>query len=208
MNEVTVTGDRRMTIREVAEIFGVQEQLIRKHARELYPDLMQNGVTTYLNEEQITTIKQKMRPVTLVTAAITDLEAAEMLLKSAEHFKVRFEQEHEARIEAENKLAIAEPKAAFTDLAMQSANTLSMNYAAKVLKLGYGNITLFKKLREMDVLMDDNTPRQEYITRGYFVVDEIPIQIGDRVWIKPVTKVTQKGMIWLSRMLRKQEVAA
>ena len=131
-----------------------------------------------------------------------------MLLKSAEHFKVRFEQEHEARIEAENKLAIAEPKAAFTDLAMQSANTLSMNYAAKVLKLGYGNITLFKKLREMDVLMDDNTPRQEYITRGYFVVDEIPIQIGDRVWIKPVTKVTQKGMIWLSRMLRKQEVAA
>ena len=64
MNEVTVTGDRRMTIREVAEVFGVQEQLIRKHARELYPDLMQNGATTYLNEEQITTIKQKMRPVT------------------------------------------------------------------------------------------------------------------------------------------------
>ena len=70
-------NDKRMTVREVAEILGVQEQLVRKHTRELYPDLMENGVATYLNEKQITAIKQKMRPVTLVTGAITDIEAAE-----------------------------------------------------------------------------------------------------------------------------------
>ena len=64
------------------------------------------------------------------------------------------------------EIAIVEPKEAFTDLAMQSKDVLSMNDAAKVLKLGYGNITLFRKLREMGILMDDNVPYQEYIARG------------------------------------------
>jgi phage antirepressor YoqD-like protein len=38
-----------------------------------------------------------------------------LLLKSAEHFKDRFDEERERRIEAEKQLAIAEPKAAFYD---------------------------------------------------------------------------------------------
>jgi phage antirepressor YoqD-like protein len=210
MNELTEYGDKRMTVKEVAEVLGVQEQLVRKHIREVYPDLMSNGVATYLNEEQITAIKQKMRPITLVTGAITDLEAAEMLLKSAEHFKVRFEQEHSARVEAEQRLAVAEPKAAFADLAMQSKDVLSMNDAAKVLKLGFGNITLFKKLRDMGILMDgqeNNVPYQRHIAAGYFRVDESPVLIGDNIQIKRVTKVTQKGMQWLAKILEKAAVA-
>jgi len=205
MNELTVSGDRRMTVREVAEILGCDPEAIKKHVRELFPSLMQNGVTTYLTEEQITAIKQRMIPTTKVVGAITDLEAAGMLLKSAEHFKARFEQERDARIEAESKLAIAEPKAAFTDLAIQSRDVLSMNDAAKILKLGYGNKTLYKTLREQGVLMADNVPYQKYIACGYFRVDESPILIGDYIQIKRVTKVTQKGMMWLSRVLEKQD---
>ena len=208
MNEVAMQGDKRITVKEVADALGVQEQLVRKHARELYPDLMQNGVATYLDEAQVTAIKQKMRAVTLVTGAITDLEAAQMLLKSAEHFKSRFEQEQAARVEAERKLSIAEPKAAFAELAMQSKDALSMNDAAKVLKLGYGNKTLFRRLRDAGVLMGNNVPYQEYIARGYFIVDESPVLIGERVWIKPVTRVTQKGMEWLSRTVERQGAMA
>ena len=122
MNELTVSGDRRMTVREVAEILGCDPEAIKKHVRELFPSLMQNGVTTYLTEEQVTAIKQRMIPTTKVVGAITDLEAAGMLLKSAEHFKARFEQERDARIEAESKLAIAEPKAAFYGLCMGSSS--------------------------------------------------------------------------------------
>jgi phage antirepressor YoqD-like protein len=208
MNELAIHGDKHMTVREVAEVLGCDPEAIKWHIRELYPDLMRNGVTTYLTEEQVTAIKQKMIPTSQLVGAITDLEAAEMLLKSAEHFKVRFEQEQAARIEAENKLAVAEPKAAFTDLAIQSRDVLSMNDAAKILKLGFGNKTLYKKLREQGVLMADNVPYQKYIACGYFRVDESPILIGDYIQIKRVTKVTQKGMMWLSRMLEQQGATA
>jgi phage antirepressor YoqD-like protein len=110
MNELTVPGT--MTVREAAEILGVTEEAIRKHIRELWPDLMQKRVTTILNEKQFTEIKGRMRLTTKVVSTITDLEAAEMLIKSAEHFKARFEQEHRLRIEAESNVTALEQKAA------------------------------------------------------------------------------------------------
>ena len=200
MNELSVYGDQRMTVKEIADVLGVTEEAIKKHIRNLYPELMQNGMTTYLNQKQVTEIKQKMLPTTQVVGAVTDLEAAEMLLKSATHFKARFEQEKQARIEAERKLAEAEPDAAFTRLAIKSKDVISVNAAAKTLKLGYGDKTLFKKLRNKKILMPDNVPYQTYISRGYFVVDECPILIGDFIKISKVTKVTQQGMVWLSKI--------
>jgi Zn-dependent peptidase ImmA (M78 family) len=87
MNELTRQGDKRMTVREVAEMLGVTEEAV----------------------------KRKMLPTTKVVGSITDLEAAEMLLKSAEHFKARFEQERERRIEAEDRLSVTEPQAEVLD---------------------------------------------------------------------------------------------
>ena len=201
MKEIT------MTIKEVSEVLGVSRQTIYRAMEDAgISDLSKNGQVTYLDESQVTAIKTNLRKTSeIAKEAITDLEAAEMLLKSAEHFKTRFEQEHEARIEAERRLSEAEPKAAFTDLAMQSKDVLSMNDAAKVLKLGYGNITLYRKLRGMRVLMDDNVPYQKYIARGYFLVDEWPLSIGDNITMKRVTKVTQKGLEWLSKRLGEQD---
>jgi transposase len=95
------TSQSLMSVHEIAVIFGVSDEAIKKHIRELYPEILRNGITTYLSVEQITAIKQRMLPTTKVVAAITDLEAAEMLIKSAEHFKARFEQEHNMRIKAE-----------------------------------------------------------------------------------------------------------
>ena len=56
--------DKHMTVKEAADMLGVSEEAIKKHVRELYPNLMRNGLVTYLNEEKITEIKQKMRPTT------------------------------------------------------------------------------------------------------------------------------------------------
>ena len=115
MKELIEKDDKRMTVREVAAILGVSDEAIKKHIRELYPDLMQERVTTYLNEEQITAIKQRMRLTTKVANVITDLEAAEMLIKSAEHFRVRFEQERRARITAEKRAIKMEQKLITTE---------------------------------------------------------------------------------------------
>jgi DNA-binding Lrp family transcriptional regulator len=98
MNEIARQGDRRMTVREVAEALNVSEQTIRYHMRNLYPELVKNGVTTFLNEEQATAIKgligtgrNDLQNILQVKNSFTDLEAAEMLLKSAQHFKTRFD---------------------------------------------------------------------------------------------------------------------
>jgi predicted ArsR family transcriptional regulator len=69
MNEL-VQG-RQMTVKEVAEVLGVTDEAIKKHIRELYPDLMKERVTTFLNEKQITEIKRRMRLTTKVASTIT-----------------------------------------------------------------------------------------------------------------------------------------
>jgi hypothetical protein len=112
MNGLTVNGGRRMAVKEAAGILGVTPEAIKKHIRALYPESIRNGIETTLTEVQITEIKKKMIPTTSVVGAISDLEAAEMLIKSAEHFKARFEQEHRLRIEAESNVTALEQQAA------------------------------------------------------------------------------------------------
>jgi phage antirepressor YoqD-like protein len=158
MNELTRQGDKRMTVREVAEVLGVTDEAIKKHVRELWPDIMQNGITTYLSEAQVTEIKRKMLPTTKVVGSITDLEAAEMLLKSAEHFKTRFEQERRLRIKTENRLAIAEPKAETLDKITATKSDVSVRELAAILAVPHlGQNNLFEKLRNDGYIQPNNT---------------------------------------------------
>ena len=200
MKELVNPNDRRMTVREVAEALGVSPETVRANGKSLYPDLFINGVTTYLNEEQVTAIKLKiqghhnLQSTLEVRNAKTDLEKA-LLIKQA----MQFQQEIIENLQRENEEL--KPKAALADRAMLSEDTLSINDAAKVLKLGYANVTFFKRLRELKIFITgDVVPYQRYIARGYFVVDEEPVLIGDNIRITKVTKVTQKGMEWLSRL--------
>ena len=55
MNDLSF--EKTMTIKEIAEIFNCDEITIRRKVKELFPDLIKNGVTTYLNELQVTAIK-------------------------------------------------------------------------------------------------------------------------------------------------------
>jgi excisionase family DNA binding protein len=63
MNEPARQGDKRMTVREVAEVLGVSTDTIKNCIRDLFPDLMRNGRTTYLNEAQVTTVKMNLRKI-------------------------------------------------------------------------------------------------------------------------------------------------
>jgi len=55
MNELS--KEKTMTIKEVAEIFGVSVETITAKIRELFPGKMKPGKTTYLNEIEVTAIK-------------------------------------------------------------------------------------------------------------------------------------------------------
>jgi phage antirepressor YoqD-like protein len=83
------------------------------------------------------------------------------------------------------------PKAAFFEAYVDSEGLLSMNEAAKA--LGMGRNTLFDTLREAGVFMG-TIPKQTFINRGYFQL---------KLWENngrcgSVTRVTPKGMVWLS----------
>jgi len=217
MNELANANDRRMKVGEVAEALGVTDEAIKKHVREMYPELMRNGVATHLNEEQVTAIKQKMIPTTQVVGAMTDLEAGIMAARVIGHYQARYEQEQGARIEAEGNVARLEakieadrPKLEFAERALLSEDVLSLDTAAKSLKLPYGVIKFAARLREMAILREypKNIPYQQYVNQGYFVVDNVVKDCGGTDRIFPTTRVTPKGLAWLDRIKDRLEVTA
>jgi len=105
--------------------------------------------------------------------------------------------------EKDKQLAIAAPKVAFHDAVTESSDVCQLAVAAQVAKLPFGRNTLFQKLRQMGVLISGtdrhNLPKQEYVTRGYFTVNERKIQRPDtgEPMITFTTYATQKGIAWI-----------
>jgi predicted transcriptional regulator len=68
--------ERTMTVSEVAGALGLSYEAIRKYIRELYPDKLQHGKTTYLTEAEVVSIKDKTKLTTKVDSgfAMTKIE--------------------------------------------------------------------------------------------------------------------------------------
>lgn len=159
-----VNGDRRMTVREVAEALGVVPEAIRKHVRELFPEAIRDGLTTYLDERQVTEIKRRMRPTTEVVGATTSLEIEEMTLKVIAYHKAQAD-----RLRAE--LALAAPRLAAADALMASPSTMSITNAAKHFGR-HPKTEVFPYLRAAGYLTRDDLPTQDAIDAGYLVLRE------------------------------------
>jgi DNA-binding Lrp family transcriptional regulator len=139
MNELA--AGKTMTVREVAEVLGISPETVRANGKALYPDLFVNGVTTYLNEEQVTAIKLKIQghhnlQTTLEVQNIkTRLEKA-LLIQQA----MRFQGEMIAELETENatlkqQAEADRPKVEMFDRARRSSDTLDMRRIAAVLNV-------------------------------------------------------------------------
>ena len=190
-NAVLVTtkelAEKTMTVKEVASVLNVTPEAIKKHVRELFPEIIKNGVSIRLNEKQVTEIKQKMLPTTSVVGAVTDYEM-ELMTQKVLAYHAQKAAEYKSRMEvAENALTrIADGRGCY-----------SMNQTAKALKLPYGNIKLYEKLRTMGILNGDNSPKQEHANAGHFKV--VIKHINDKVGNKPVTLTTSKGLVYLAK---------
>lgn len=190
-----------MTVREVAELLGYEYDTLRKKVKELYPDIVENGKTTYLTEQQVFYLKQYLTPRTLalkseVDNAVTDIEmkqkAAEVmawLLRDNEQLKQRN--------------AELEPKAEFYDAVTGSDDTIDIGSAAKVLAIpGLGRNNLFAKLRDAGVLMPNNQPYQKHIDAGYFRTIESSYTKPDgSTHINIKTVVYQRGLNFIRKMV-------
>lgn len=181
-----------MTIKEVASIFQVNEDTIQHHVRNLYPGLMVNGKKTYLNEEQVTRIKERMQPTKALVGAVTDLEMEEKLFQVMSWQKAKIDA---IKKELEDKTLRLENIEPIYNNFLEAKNSMTVGEFAKSSNSGLGQKNMFILLRENKILMNNNIPYQEYIDRGYFEVK----QVTKNTYNFPTTFVTPKGAEWLSR---------
>jgi len=190
-----------MTIKEIAEVLNVSRDLIEKRIKELFPGKMMKGVTTHLNEAEVTMVKLRIQEnSSLITSddrrklPKTNLEK-ELIIQQAQIYQ----QEKVAALIEENKRLL--PKAQFFDRVTDSTSTFDMGEAAKVLNLGMGRNALFLYLRHKKVLMANNEPYQKYIDLGYFrVIEQEYTQGAKGTKVKLKTLVYQKGINFILKL--------
>jgi phage antirepressor YoqD-like protein len=111
-----------MTVREVAEYLGCNPETVKGHIRDMFPNIMENGKTTYLNEAQITVILERIKKTTSEHrgAESVNLQRSVVGIETTHSRAFRIELLHK-QIEAELNAEIAELKAENAGLAPKAA---------------------------------------------------------------------------------------
>lgn len=69
-----LSNERMMTVKEVADVFGVTPESVKWNIRKLFPEKMKKGIETRLSELEVTEIKKVMIPTSQLVGASTELE--------------------------------------------------------------------------------------------------------------------------------------
>jgi len=199
-SSLCMINGRRMTVREVAEALGYQPDTIQGKVKELFPELVRNGVTTLLTMAEVDTIKQNLVPRNLglkseVENALTPIDIERMTLQVIQY--------HAGRVkELEAELAVALPKAELADRIASADGLKSLSEVGKINGIGPGKI--FDILVSLKVIYRTGkswVPYQDYIDRGLFVVRESTYEADGIDHLYSKTYVTGKGELWLARRL-------
>lgn len=169
MNELINAGDKRMTVREVAEALGYKPDTIQGKVKELFPSLVKNGVATTLSMIEVDAIKRSLVPRNLglkseVENAVTPLDIERMTLQVIQY--------HTAKIaELQAELAAAAPKIEAHAALMRSDRNMSITDAAKHFGL-HPKTQVFPYLRDRGYLTAHDLPTQAAIDAGYLQLRE------------------------------------
>jgi phage antirepressor YoqD-like protein len=203
MNDLTVPGT--MTIREVADVLGIDPSTATKRVRELFPQKLRNGVTTYLNESEVTVLKMALghngHLGTLSEVAAmpqTRLEKA-LLVRQA----LLVQQETITELEKENAELRAEnaeirPKAETLDKITAAKGDVSVRELAAILAVpGLGQNNLFDLMRKDWYIDRLNRPYRRHIEAGLMYEKEYYVPQLDAA--KSQLRITQKGVVHFAR---------
>jgi phage antirepressor YoqD-like protein len=209
--ELMINEDSQMTVKEVAEALGCNPETVKRHIRELYPVLMENGKTTYLNETQITVILEKMKQESGIGAGVnlqnqivgTETAQSRALRIDFLHRQIEAEMqaeldEQKARAEkAENKLAITAPKAETLDKITASDSDISVRELASVLAIPHlGQNNMFQRLRADGYIDALNHSYRRYVEAGLMYEKEYYVPSLDAT--KRQLRITQKGVAYFA----------
>lgn len=196
----------QITTKELAEQLGTRSNVITENAKKCLPDKkIENGKATYWTKEEVTILLEFMK----TNNNRTDLDLSNRLIGTSTDLTpaLKIKQAMEMMQSAyEEELAIIKARALEAERVVSQITDgkgcYTMNQAAKALKLPYGNIKLFELLRSMNILNHDNTPKQKQVNNGNFKV--IVKYVNEKVGSKPVTLVTGKGIVYLSKRMDTQ----
>ena len=202
MNELT--NGKTMTVKEVADALGTAESTIRNKVKELFPEIIKNGVATTLNENQVFTIKKNIVPRDLtlkskVENAVTIIDRQKTIILAMQYLQEDYNIMKQRAELAEQKCIEQQPKVVLCDALTSAKNAIYMADAIKILETGFGRNIAFRKLRQLHILQENNLPYQEYIDRGYFRVKENVFTINGNNYINKTTMVYQRGMDFLRK---------
>lgn len=209
--------DGNMSVKEVADVFGVSPEAIKRVVRKIFPNKMQNGKPTYLDEREVACISKEMKtdyhaaqPTNQVCRSeiTTELEVLANYKAANDAFIALLQQKNAelTKINAEQR-----PKAIVYDKICNAEGLKPVDQVAS--NLGFGKNTFFSLLRGMGIFFYSakdsegrrtNLPKREYTERGYFVTKEEPYRRGDKDCLYTKIYVTGKGEAWLAGKLRNE----
>jgi phage antirepressor YoqD-like protein len=200
MNDLARVGlamAQAMTVAQVAEALGYEPDTIRKKVKELFPDCVEIGKTTYLSEVQVYTLKQALVPRTLalksgVGKAVVALEMAD---KAREVMSWLMSETDRLRAE----LSEAAPKVESFNALMRSEQTMSITDASKHFGL-HPKTEVFPYLREHGYLTGLDLPTQSAIDAGYLTMREVERR-GDSRIIKQACVLASQLETWRTRVV-------
>lgn len=215
MNELTT--EKTMTIREVAEVFGVSYSAIYRIVDKYFHNILANGKTTLLTESEVAVISKELKrdyhmartfsSDEKVKNTVTELELFANY-KQATEALVSFLSKKNEELQAENernKAKIAEdaPKVDFYDRVTESPDCIDIGQCAKILNVhGIGRNKLFEILRQKKILNEHNQPYQKYVDCGYFRIIETSFNLPDGTQkINLKTVVFQRGLDFIRKMI-------
>jgi len=187
MNEL----ERTMTVKEVADALGVSRQIISEKVKELFPQIVTNGVTTHLNHIQVTKIKTTLQ----VNPYLPQLEKVEddlemlLLQKKLDLWKdrkIETLQNNLKIITEENQ--VLKPKAISFDVLMKTEDDMSITDAAKHFNMGQKKV--FEALRQKGYLTLSSLPTQKAINANVLHLKETVCK-DNKTRAQAVVKVNQ-----------------
>jgi phage antirepressor YoqD-like protein len=186
-----LSTERKMTVKEVSGILGITSETVNYWIRKLYPDIIENGKTTYLSEFQVTRIKENIRPTEKSVGAVTDIEMAEKARDVFAWLTQKIEDEKSKRIEAERKNAVL-MHVTKTYTATEIAKEIGMRSAQE----------LNTALEERGIQYQQNgtwVPKANYAEQGYF---DIKQEVRDDGVVIYHRKITQDGRAFIIELFR------
>lgn len=198
-----IQGDG-MTIREVSEALGVSRDLIEKRIRELMPDRMRQGETTFLSESEVTAIKLRIEQNSSLATSDDRRKLADMPKTTLEKqliIRQAMALQDEIIAELQGQLALAAPKIEAFDRLLDASGSLCISDVAK--QLGRPPLKFFADLERDGFIFrraGDWLPVQGYVERGYFEVKTRTYGEPPNEHITRQTRVTPKGLARLAEV--------